>query len=211
MPGARFENTMHRFFQISLWLARIMIAASLFAGNLTPVPELQAQEAKAKIRNVTPDGIPVIILPPRDELGSTSPPVALPDLEPPVTVRLQSDGSLQVAGQRWLLAGIVPLSSETLCITAAGERWACGVRAFIAMRELLDRRELRCSQIAVRESAPVVRCSRGGDDVSEMLLRDGWAVRDDTPASEPYDRAFSQSRKAGRGIWQSGSAPVRAP
>lgn len=211
----RIVEPMHRFApspgRLSR-LARWIIATLLLAGNLTMVPPggLHAEEAKpkAKIRNVTPDSIPVIILPPRDELGASSPVLALPDLEPPVRARVQSDGTLRVAGQRWQLAGILGMSSEGLCVTASGERWACGVRAFVAMRGLLEGQDLRCSQIATRDTDPVVRCSKAGADVSQVLLQEGWALRDETQPNERYDQALHQSQKAGRGIWQKGSKPV---
>ena len=54
-------------------------------------------------------------------------------------------GSIRADGHNLMLYGAVLLSRNRICTSAEGARWACGQRAFIVLRKLLDGQSITCS------------------------------------------------------------------
>lgn len=164
-----------------------------------------ANDSDRRIRNVTPDNIPVIILPPgvtakksnnvRDEkadaLGST------------LTVAVSGDTITKPSGEPLLLAGVRILAQDTLCVTNYGGRWACGLRAHIAIRNFIHGKPVSCEVTTAGE-----RCTRERVDISSWMLSEGWALYSPSANDDALSQMSDDARKNGRGIWAGGSHPA---
>src|SRR5262249_33695744 len=58
--------------------------------------------------------------------------------------RIDMSGSIMADGHNLNLYGAVLVRRDKICTTAEGARWACGQRAFIAVRSLLEGRSITC-------------------------------------------------------------------
>ncbi len=169
-----------------------------------------AEEPKDRriIRNVTPDSIPIIVLPPR---GETKPAPRVPDLPGErIHTTLRDDGTVHAGGHRLVLAGVTPLQSGTLCESPTHGRWACGVRSYVALRALVHGKELRCHTPGQITDGTIVRCYNASTDISHWLLQEGWALYDPAAADPALAAAADEARKRGRGMWQNNSRPLAA-
>jgi hypothetical protein len=88
-----------------------------------------------------------------------------------------------------------------------GARWACGQRAFIAMRGLLEGQSISCSFIAAAGS-PKAACWVGDTDVTQWLLSQGWAELAEGVTDETYADAAASARRRKAGIWGDGPPPA---
>ena len=88
-----------------------------------------------------------------------------------------------------------------------GARWACGPRAFIAMRGLLEGQSISCSFIAAAGSPKAV-CRVGDTDVTQWLLSQGWAELAERVTDETYAEAAAFARRRKAGIWGDGPPPA---
>ena len=121
--------------------------------------------------------------------------------------QVDMSGSIRADGHNLELYGAVLLRRNKICTSAEGARWACGQRAFVALRKLLDGQSITCSfrHITV---PPKAVCWVGDNDVTHFLLSQGWAELADGVTDETYVEALTsaQSRKAG--IWADGPQPL---
>jgi hypothetical protein len=118
-------------------------------------------------------------------------------------VRVDMNGLIYAEGHSLTLYGAVLIRRNRICTSPKGERWACGQRAFIALRNLLEGKSIACRFMHVAES-PKAACSVGDSDLAQFLLSEGWAELTEGVAEEVYVEAHTsaQSRKAG--IWADG-------
>lgn len=165
----------------------------------------EANKDGRRIRNVTPDNIPVIILPPGTTAKKSK---DLPHENADVAgvIVTQSDNSIiGPSGVPLPLFGVRILPQNTLCVTAHGGRWACGLRAHIAIRNFIHGKPIRCEGMA---GAAGERCFRERTEISRWMLSEGWALYDE-PANDPALLQISdEARKNGRGLWSDGSQPL---
>lgn len=183
------------------WLA----AGAMPAGAQTAEPE-------RKVRNVTPQNIPVIILPPRNDPkdGGNTAVHALPVPGERMIAKVSDDGALYADGKRLTPAGIVSVPANTLCESPTDGKWACGTRAYVALRNFIHNKEIRCEILAERTGAALARCHRERMNLSLWLLSEGWALYDSSTPDEALFKAAEDARKRGRGIWANGSHPLAA-
>jgi endonuclease YncB( thermonuclease family) len=116
------------------------------------------------------------------------------------------DGTtIELEGKRIHLFGIAAPGPEQQCArTNAGvERaYPCGLDAKAFLASLLARRTVFCvpeSENAADASINA-QCFADGADVSEVLVRAGWAVAADRLANI-YVSAEEEARQAQRGLW----------
>lgn len=182
-------------------------SALLLTLGLLPfiTPELAAQPAEPdrKIRNVTPDNIPVIILPPRKQ-DATKPEDNSPVPGDGITAHLTESGLILSDGRALAFAGIKPVPNDALCEAGNGGRWACGLRAFVALRNFVHGKEIKCEALQTREAA-TSRCFRERTNISEWMVGEGWALYDESARDETLSRLAEDARKNARGIWANGS------
>ena len=118
-------------------------------------------------------------------------------------VRIDSNGLIYADGHSLNLYGAALIRRNRICTSPEGARWACGQRAFVALRNLMQGKSIACMFNHVVEP-PKAACSVGDKDVAQFLLSEGWAELAEGVTEDMYIEAHTsaQSRKAG--IWADG-------
>jgi endonuclease YncB( thermonuclease family) len=118
-------------------------------------------------------------------------------------VRIDPNGVIYADGHSLDLYGAVLIRRNRICTSPEGGRWACGQRAFLALRNLVEGKSIACMFNHVVEP-PKAACSVGDKDVAQFLLSEGWAELAEGVTEDIYVEAHTsaQSRKAG--IWADG-------
>lgn len=185
--------------------AQVLFIALLILSGVG-ASSLFAQDGQNRVRNVTPENIPVIILPPRIA------PVNSPKTAREVAIvgdklkaMLSEDGVITADGKTLTLVGVRLIPSTALCETESGSRWACGLRAFVTLRNVLHTKDIICETLAQRDGVAIARCFREQQNISEIMIADGWALYDDSAKDETLSSAARDAHKHARGVWQNGS------
>jgi endonuclease YncB( thermonuclease family) len=116
--------------------------------------------------------------------------------------RVEAGGTIRADGHNLDLYGMELVRRNRIC-APEGARWACGQRAFIAIRGLLEGQSISCSFIAAAGSPKAV-CWVGDTDVTEWLLSQGWAELAEGVTDESYIEAAASARRKKAGIWSDG-------
>jgi endonuclease YncB( thermonuclease family) len=117
-------------------------------------------------------------------------------------VRVEAVGTIRADGHNLDLYGLELVRRNRIC-APEGVRWACGQRAFIAMRGLLEGQSIRFSFIAAAGSPKAV-CWVGDTDVTQWLLSEGWSELAEGVTDESYVEAAASARRRKAGIWGDG-------
>jgi endonuclease YncB( thermonuclease family) len=113
--------------------------------------------------------------------------------------RVEAGGRIRADGHNLDLYGMELIPRNRICAPEGG-RWACGQRAFMAMRGLLEGQSISCSFIAAAGSPKAV-CWVGDHDVTQWLLSQGWAELAEGVTDESYVEAAASARRRKAGIW----------
>jgi len=116
--------------------------------------------------------------------------------------RVEAGGTIRADGHTLDLYGLELVRRNRIC-APEGVRWACGQRAFIAVRGLLEGQSISCSFIAAAGSPKAV-CWVGDTDVTQWLLSQGWAELAEGVTDESYVEAAASARRRKIGIWGDG-------
>jgi endonuclease YncB( thermonuclease family) len=115
-------------------------------------------------------------------------------------VRVAFDGTLKTDRHTfYLYAADVP-SREYTCAYRNGQRWACGLRAHVALINLIGSALIKCAPKDMSE-ADVVICRLGNIDLSKWMLANGWAHLHDGVTARPYVEAAKAALAAQVGMW----------
>jgi endonuclease YncB( thermonuclease family) len=178
------------------------------------VPEEQALVEPG--RNVTPPAITQ-----RSDLGDAplrrvEPPAApataaatpsTPDAEEPARIRLLAQPVAVDAGTIAVGRGVIDLPGLTApdlaqrCSSGSID-WPCGIRARTELRAFLRGRSIRCvvpTDFEATQETIATRCTLGGRDIGEWLVRNGWAGAE---TGGPYGDAEAEAKRERRGLWR---------
>ena len=117
--------------------------------------------------------------------------------------RIDMNGLIYADSQKIDLYGIVLIGRTRICISPERGRWACGRRAFLALRNLLDKKPIAC-RFMHDTTPPKAACSVEDNDVAQYLLTHGWAELAEGVTDEVYVEAQSSAQAAKVGIWADG-------
>ncbi|UJB15938.1 thermonuclease family protein [Xanthomonas translucens] len=108
--------------------------------------------------------------------------------------------TIEIRGTRVRLVGVDAPESNQRC-GRAGEEWACGQKAALALSDWLGSRTVSCSPSGKdRYQRMLARCFVGNEDVQSWMVLNGWAL-----AYRQYSTDYvsaeevAQSRRAG--VW----------
>ena len=162
---------------------------------LPPVSSIVAQEPGKTVRDVTPDGIL------RVYQSQQNLPVA------PETERLFEEiqvlpsGLLKSKEFSIQLFGIEIPNRNRICLYASGARWACGLRAHAAVRNLVRGRSIKCAITVEMGNALIGQCKLGQSDISASLLEAGWVNLAPYVQDPRYVAAEATAKEKAAGIW----------
>jgi len=175
-------------------LASIMLAATLCAES---IPCASQDGERPSVRNVSP---PKVIRTHRLRIADDFFKQEAVRFE---RARIDMSGSILADGHNLKLYGAVLVRRDKICTTAEGARWACGQRAFIALRNLLEGRSITCRFKHVTVPPKAV-CWVGDSDVTHLLLSQGWAELADEVTEASYVEALASAQSKKVGIWEDG-------
>lgn len=192
----------HGYFRFCLLAFVAMLVVPVAFAALAEEPK-----AKRAIRNVTPDSIPIIVLPPRARDVKPAPAEDSSAGERMIAT-VAEDGTIRANARRLILAGVTAIPADTLCQSPTHGRWACGVRAYVALRTMVHGKELKCATVREVADGFVARCYGADTDISHRLLSEGWASYNPAFGETLLSDAAEDARKHSRGIWQNSSRPL---
>lgn len=169
-----------------------------------PAPEIVPRAS----RDVTPRGVtpgppvsgPLVRIPPPPKPQAEAPPPR-PKVERLFRPVVDSAGSLTTAAGQIGLPGIDAPAPDATC-GEGDAAWPCGRMARAELMRFIRGRAIECQVPPGEERLPdIARCSVGGADIGEWLVRQGWA----RPAGEAYADAAREAEEARRGLWGDGS------
>lgn len=124
------------------------------------------------------------------------------------TPLVQESGRVTINGQDIALWGIDTLAPDQQCWQDEAA-WCCGEQATMALRHFVEGRLLECKLKSKPESGPALaQCYRQKGrapmrDVSELLVRHGWAMDHSEVSGGAYLTAEEEARQEKRGVWDS--------
>ena len=115
--------------------------------------------------------------------------------------KIRDGDQVAFGATRIRLAGIDAPSNDQLCLNPSGERWTCGAAAHEALQKFAGDKPWICHvQRTDRFGRSVAKCEISGEDVSQWMVKNGWAL-----AYVRYSQAYTAEEKAARdaraGIW----------
>jgi endonuclease YncB( thermonuclease family) len=112
--------------------------------------------------------------------------------------------TIEIHGQRIRINGIDAPESRQLCEDEAGKTYRCGQVAAFALDDFLKAaRPTTCHEVdRDRYGRMVARCTAGGQDVAEWLVRHGHAIDWPKYSKGAYGSAEEAARAARAGIWR---------
>src|SRR5262245_26191602 len=112
-----------------------------------------------------------------------------------------ADGdSFRLGGQRIRLFGIDAPELHQTCQNDKGKPYPCGVIAKRELERAIKGPGVQCHPVAVdRYGRSVATCTVNGRDLSDVMVRSGWAL--DTTRDGVYLAAEAEARRARRGMW----------
>ena len=113
------------------------------------------------------------------------------------------NGSIVADGHNLSLYGVVLLRRDKICTAGEGARWACGQRAFLALRSLLEGGPITC-RFTHATMPPKAVCSVDDIDITLFLLSRGWAELADDVTEATYVEALASAQSEKVGIWGDG-------
>jgi endonuclease YncB( thermonuclease family) len=127
-------------------------------------------------------------------------------------VRVLPDGTLRSGDVTSVLYGIVLPARSKLCVTQAGARWACGVSAIGALRNMVQTKSIACTvhDDGEGDKGQIIGfCRTGQSDISLRLLEQGWAMPDESVKERRYIEAAQYGRDKNFGLWARGPSTSR--
>jgi hypothetical protein len=100
---------------------------------------------------------------------------------------------------------IVLPPAEGICRGPTGARWACGLRARIALNEFIKRRAFRCEIREEAEAVLIRTCNADDLEINHWLVSNGWAEADPEIADADLIAAETQARQNAVGVWGDGN------
>jgi endonuclease YncB( thermonuclease family) len=118
------------------------------------------------------------------------------------TATIINADTLEIHSDRVRLQGIDAPESSQQCTDAAWVVYLCGSRAAVALTDFINRRPVECFEVdRDRYGRMVARCEVAGVDLSEWLVRQGWALDWPRYSKGAYALEQAEARNAGRDIW----------
>lgn len=115
-------------------------------------------------------------------------------------VHVALDSTLQAGKHTFhLYAANVP-GREGTCTYRDGRRWACGLRAYVALLNLVGSAAIECHPKDASKPDFVI-CHKGAIDLSEWMLEHGWARLHPGVTDKRYVAAVQAAKAAKVGIW----------
>jgi len=110
--------------------------------------------------------------------------------------------TLEIHGARIRLWGIDAPESAQLCRGADSEFYRCGARSANSLDAFISQRPVSCAPVSMDQyGRTVATCAVAGVDLSEWLVRNGYALDWPQFSRAKYSSAQREAEHKGHGIW----------
>lgn len=142
----------------------------------------------------------------RDALNRRAPSGPPPRTGEPFTgrARVVDGDSLELAGHRVRLFGIDAPERSQECSDARQKPYACGRQAQARLQALVGEAAVSCSPVGISYDRDVAQCTVNGRDLSEAMVRSGFALELRQHSHGRYSDAERAARSARAGLWAGG-------
>ncbi len=123
-------------------------------------------------------------------------------------VRVALDGTLRTGRHTFHLYAVDVPGREYTCRYRDGRRWACGLQAYVALLNLVGSEPIECHPRNNLEPNIVICHKEDGVDLSEWMLKQGWARLVPGVKDKRYVNAAEAATAAQAGMWAS-AAPLQ--
>jgi endonuclease YncB( thermonuclease family) len=133
-------------------------------------------------------------------LACLLPGVALAQVEG--AARILDGATLEIAGQRFRLSGIVAPALDQVC-ERMGRPYPCGKVARAELWDVIGGRDVSCTPLAAAggDGPALATCTAGGVSLAEAMVASGWALADRAAVEAAYAALEQAAEQAGRGLW----------
>jgi endonuclease YncB( thermonuclease family) len=137
-------------------------------------------------------------------------------LQPPFTI---INGITVRSGKQTIrLADLEGPHQDTVCHDNEGGLWACGLKARVALNNLISGQTLECNATGQEGDTMLAHCSRDSTDIGRELVRAGWA-RPLLEKHATYSPELQAAKETRVGLWETGwrirvqgtAAPTKVP
>jgi hypothetical protein len=115
-------------------------------------------------------------------------------------VRVDLNGAISADGHNLDLYGAALMRGNEICNSRAGVRWACGQRAFMALRGLADGKAITCT-FKHENEPPKAVCLVGDSNVAEALLSGGGGRNFRMALQTPFTLTLRPQRVRGKQVF----------
>lgn len=110
-------------------------------------------------------------------------------------------GTIRLDGETLRLWGIEAPPLDAECDLDGGQ-WKCGRQAAQSLRAMLNRTRLFCERVPAYDGPDYAKCRTAEHDISEWMVRNGWAVERAFYSDNAYSRAQTQAKIENLGVWR---------
>jgi endonuclease YncB( thermonuclease family) len=187
---------------LSLVLSSVALGGAVWyrrsAGNPLEVPVTVAKAGTPAGQR----GAPLPLLDPQPSPGAA---LLAPEgkivLRPPYTAI--NGVTLRSGKQTIRLADLDAPPHDAICHDSQGGLWACGLRARVALNNLITGHVLECNAVRRDGNVILAHCVRDAADLGRELVRIGWA-RPHLQNHTTYSSELQAAREARVGLWETG-------
>jgi endonuclease YncB( thermonuclease family) len=115
--------------------------------------------------------------------------------------RVVDGDSLEIGRTRIRLFGIDAPEGRQDCRDAQDKTYRCGTAARRELASLIGSRDVSCTPVGQSHDRRVAVCKVEGRDLSESMIRKGFAVELRQHSKGRYAAAEREAREAKRGLW----------
>jgi endonuclease YncB( thermonuclease family) len=115
--------------------------------------------------------------------------------------RVVDGDSLIIGTSRVRLFGIDAPEGRQDCRDAQNRSYRCGEASRRALAELIGGREVSCTPVGLSHDRSVAVCTAQGRDLSEAMVRGGYALELRQHSKGRYAAAEREAREGKRGVW----------
>jgi len=156
-----------------------------------------ALDARQNVRDVTPPGVTRVYMTAAATATAKGKPTTSMQIE---QAGVKPSGLITWDGGNLQLHGVAFPDARRICVSASGERWPCGRRAFIALHNKIATQTLHCEPRAASDP-PTATCFIGDTNLSLWLLSEGFGRVAPDVSDKELIAAEAAAKKAKAGIW----------